>query len=1696
MEESELEEGEACSYNTLNDFGGTIDPDNDLSYIDDKLQNILGHFKKDFEGDFSAENLGAKFGGYGSFLPTYQRSPLWSHPKTPAKPQSSAGTRSPNILLGESQSGNAASSTVPKKAKPGLASSRIPKKSMKSKKPNSSSRQESETKKPGVFSKQNSLKLRIKMGSDNISTDNNAAAIKSGLGLDLSPSLSSDNNNNNSLSGSEGMDGEPQGCSPLESPTCILNVMTSIPVDHHLLLSPLSDDLIRFIESSSTMAKGVETRKPWEKQSVEKKRKMVERNTFSAETNVRSKKDVLDGTDATVKEPTETNTSYPENNETASSKLFDTSKGEMVGDVDRRMWDLTRHKDPKTSSPGSVRKDKKTNDDASGHSRKVGIHKGSKASDLVKKETSAAKVKSGHKKRSDHIEQELRSSSKFKEHRSSKMNGQAEKKEVVAMKPKNDGKKTEDTYKDFFGDMEDSAEEEEEQNCSMSEKGLPALEDMPEKSSFTRAESQNVGPGRVASKLGSDPSLPKANPVVIQDNWVACDQCGKWRLLPYGVLPKDLPKKWMCTMLNWLPDANYCHVPEDETTKALYALYQIPAPDSQASMQSGLKPQGDDNTKKKKKGLRKIDNGTDREVSRNAETSKKTVLTSARNGNVHNSHGGSDLVDEERRKHKQKVKGNLSDESRSLKVNNKRKADQESSMLAKKMKIESFLFPDESEHCNVRPTSSSGVPAASAERNSQPRVTTSKVPKEEGGGASDTGNSNSTGGSKKRKLKESHGSRLYAGEGNHERKKARVLKEDKEPSFSHGSVKSEKKNTSHSRREHGHVAATSSSSKISDSHKPRNSSHEAKCSPVESVTSSPMRISNLGKSASARKKKVDSSYGEGEDDGGSDRSQTRTKDKHGSNESSVLDVWDNKGSLKAKERAEPSLDANFENGGEGKQPSDHQRHSNDSLAKKSGKGLSSRCKDKSINMSSESRDGPRQIDKKIHHDSPDGRVDTVARPNIPRPHDVERISERSNKADLASPSRPPSSRGVQGDPSIKATTQIRRRNEPSPSPLRKEVTSVQAGHNILKEAKDLKHTADRLKDSLSNLEFIELYFQACIKFLHGAFVLEMSSNENASRQGETMAQSVHIYISTANLCGFCAQEYEKSKDMGAAALAYKCMEAAYMRVVNSSYISVNRYRHELQTSLQMVPPGESPSSSASDVDNVNHPAGGADKVGNSRGISSPLVAGNHAISAQNRFNILRLLQFVKPNLNVFWQIVNCSSLLQRKERIRLQDFYNHFLYILILDCIRKKFYSSGLTHDQMNQKKFYYLPRMILSFHFFSFFLFCCQEKNGNPLIAFYYCALLSLIQFFFVYQEKVTNPLFERRPKQFGIGGALPPKKDLTRYIKWPKSIRLQRQKRILKQRLKVPPALNQFTKTLDKNLATQLFKLLMKYRPEDKAAKKDRLLKKAQAEAEGKPSESKKPIVVKYGLNHVTYLIEQNKAQLVVIAHDVDPIELVVWLPALCRKMEVPYCIVKGKSRLGTVVHQKTAACLCLTTVKNEDKLEFSKILEAIKANFNDKYEEYRKKWGGGIMGSKSQAKTKAKERYMIDFVFDLKLLSNTLFLVSVFRSRPMEEDTNQGKTEEEEFNTGPLSVLMMSVKNNTQVLINCRNNRKLLGRVRAFDRHCNMVLENVREMWTEVPKTGKGKKKALPVNRDRFISKMFLRGDSVIIVLRNPK
>merc|ERR1712223_967079 len=236
---------------------------------------------------------------------------------------------------------------------------------------------------------------------------------------------------------------------------------------------------------------------------------------------------------------------------------------------------------------------------------------------------------------------------------------------------------------------------------------------------------------------------------------------------------------------------------------------------------------------------------------------------------------------------------------------------------------------------------------------------------------------------------------------------------------------------------------------------------------------------------------------------------------------------------------------------------------------------------------------------------------------------------------------------------------------------------------------------------------------------------------------------------------------------------------------------------------------------------------------------------------------------------------------------------------------------------------------------------------------------------------KKVVNPLFEKRPKNFGIGQDIQPKRDLSRFVAWPKYIRLQRQKAILFQRLKVPPPINQFNQTLDRQTATQLFRLLDKYRPESKQEKKARLRIRAEQRAKGKEdTPTKRPNTVRSGVNTVTTLAGQKKAQLVVIAHDVDPLEIVLFLPALCRKMGVPYCIVKNKARLGRVVRRKTASCLALCATSSDDRSAMNKLTEAVKTNFNERVDEIRRHWGGGVMGSKSLArinkleKAKAKE------------------------------------------------------------------------------------------------------------------------------------
>jgi len=56
----------------------------------------------------------------------------------------------------------------------------------------------------------------------------------------------------------------------------------------------------------------------------------------------------------------------------------------------------------------------------------------------------------------------------------------------------------------------------------------------------------------------------------------------------------------------------------------------------------------------------------------------------------------------------------------------------------------------------------------------------------------------------------------------------------------------------------------------------------------------------------------------------------------------------------------------------------------------------------------------------------------------------------------------------------------------------------------------------------------------------------------------------------------------------------------------------------------------------------------------------------------------------------------------------------------------------------------------------------------------------------------------------------------------------------------------------------------------------------------------------------------------------------------------MGVPYCIIKGKARLGRLVHRKTCTTVAFTQVNSEDKGALAKLVEAIRTNYNDRYDE----------------------------------------------------------------------------------------------------------------------------------------------------------
>lgn len=225
----------------------------------------------------------------------------------------------------------------------------------------------------------------------------------------------------------------------------------------------------------------------------------------------------------------------------------------------------------------------------------------------------------------------------------------------------------------------------------------------------------------------------------------------------------------------------------------------------------------------------------------------------------------------------------------------------------------------------------------------------------------------------------------------------------------------------------------------------------------------------------------------------------------------------------------------------------------------------------------------------------------------------------------------------------------------------------------------------------------------------------------------------------------------------------------------------------------------------------------------------------------------------------------------------------------------------------------------------------------------------------------------YTSQPKDFGVGRDTPYKRDISRFMRWPIFVTTQRKKRVLERRMKIPPTLNQFRQTLDRSTRTNLLKLLQKYKPETPKARKERINAAAKAKAADKKKAvaTKAPLTLTTGLQEVTRAIEKGTARLVIIASNVDPIELVLWMPTLCRSQKVPYCIIKDKARLGEVVGQKVCACVAIKSVHAEDEAELASLTKSIKARFTARADVLKKKWGGLQLSLRSASRLRKHGR-----------------------------------------------------------------------------------------------------------------------------------
>ncbi|GFP81947.1 hypothetical protein PHJA_000338000 [Phtheirospermum japonicum] len=1323
FQEPELEEGETCYYKD----DTSIDPDVALSYIGDKVQSILGHLQKDFEGGVSAENLGAKFGGYGSFLPTHQRSPsIWSQPKSPHRVHNPNSPRSPNACP-EGPALNLPSQTL----KTPSNDASIGRKAIVS------SDKVAEVVLPpsklGNQPDQRSLKLRIKVGPERVAQYN--AEIYN-LGL-TSPSSSEGNSGDES----DGLLIESHE-TPNESPGSILKIMTSFPVPGGLLLSPLCEDLLNLaketenpVESkfkAATKSSASSVRLSNNNVILGKKTKIADKsgNMEKPEDEV-----IVNHNDRKHKAPGVENIVHPFH-ELSSKPLPDSvQETDKAVQVKRRKGNNNDRVKERAVSGDSVKDTflEHTFDQSSSVEKFGEQHKA-----RISQKDASVDHGQGTKNRGEGVIKRTVDNSSLKVG-VNRLSVEGEKRPQgvlssgkLALRPddKDSGKKgvrkIHLTKREHVGTPKNLLETPKSSNLDPVKAKSANADKMKERLSSSKKGFERVSYDALLAEPPAAASIPAkegivnglkqpvaALPEVIEENWVACDRCEKWRLLPYGTKSEDLPDKWVCSMLDWLPGMNRCEISEDETTAALHASYAVPAPQNQHNFQAhadaAMPGVMSSNTHHFNQNLRNCASDQMKrpklKEKRNPVSSRDSVPSNgkmqlqrpaARNESVKvvkQSLSGVNATDNPDMQHpnkstfvsekpnKRKSEHVVGDEA-NMRKKIKRESGQHVNGEVKRIKskdaltVDNFQTSDGKKMSVQRNTVSGGDLRITLKQHTgqtqdvpgngpfgikacngnevashkirlknfeySPQINEKAPIKEDSKGGDfqrDTKPRLSQADTSKRKSSEAR----FQSSGSKENPVNRTIEKEQKVRKPKTKVKLTVEDIDKLRQDLGceqpSTAATSSSSKVSGSRKNRVSYLKVKGSPDESVSSSPVRMPDetVGK--------VDSRFNNVPTIGNAKGISGLTND-NGS------EIFDSRSKLKEETGFENRSAKSVKKGTSiGKK--DFGKPEHDKSADVMQQNL---CRE-SPKCTTEPWSGKvhidlRQVDKQgasCRKKQASGLSRSTKRSSTDsRPLDtstVDNSSKALKETAFACPQNVTDNiDNNEAEQSMAIETSLGIKNVS---------TALKEAEVALREAEELRIHADLIKNSGFSSESNYEYFKAALKFLHGASLLETCNGESSKPLEMSPMQ---MYGAAAQLCKTCASEYEKSHEMAAAALTYKCMEVAYLRVVYCKSSNTSRVWNDLQSSLQMAPQGESPSSSASDVDNLNNLVM-TDKATLSKGGGGGSHAGTHAVVPRNRLNFARLLDFTK-DVNAAMEAAKKSQDSFAAARVELEQSQN------------------------------------------------------------------------------------------------------------------------------------------------------------------------------------------------------------------------------------------------------------------------------------------------------------------------------------------------------------------------------------------------------------------------------------------------------